>query len=185
MRTLRFALVAILVGFGAVGAVAAATAGATAGSNDPQMSPDEVVERSINSIDQMQETLRQGIDRLEQARTEKDLMRYNCINAKLKAIRGLVQIGELSGQALKEAVSQSNDELIHHNYTKIDLARARVEASRVEIEACVGEQSFSTGSGEKSVTIDADMRQDDPSEADVLAWEPIDIDRPTPATLSF
>jgi hypothetical protein len=186
IRTVRFALVATLVGFCAAGAVAAATSGPTAGANPAEKrSDDEVLEQSSTSIDQMQDTLKQGIDRLEQARGEKDLMRYNCINAKVKAIRGLVQIGELSGQALREAIGAKSPELIHHNVTKIDLARARVEAFRVEIEGCVGEQSQYTGGTEVESTIDSDIRQDDPTEGDILAGEPIDIDRPFPATLAY
>ncbi len=185
IRTFRFAVVATFVGLSAAGAVAAATSGGSAGSNGAELSGDEVLERSSTSIDQMQETLRSGIDRLEQARGEKDLMRYNCINAKVKAIRGLVQIGELSGQALRDAVGAKNQELIKHNVTKIDLAKARVEAFRVEIEGCVGEQSQYTGGTEIESTIDPDIRQDDPTEAEILAGEPIDIDRPFPATLAF
>lgn len=185
IRTIRFAVVATFVGLSAVGAVAAATSGGSAGSNGTELSGDEVLERSSTSIDQMQETLRSGIDRLEQARGEKDLMRYNCINAKVKAIRGLVQIGELSGQALRDAVGAKNPELIKHNATKIDLARARVEAFRVEIEGCVGEQSQYTGGTEIESTIDPDIRQDDPTEGEILAGEPIDIDRPFPATLAY
>lgn len=185
IQTIRFAVVATLVGLSAVGAVAAATSGGSAGSNGTELSGDEVLERSSASIDQMQETLRSGIDRLEQARGEKDLMRYNCINAKVKAIRGLVQIGELSGQALRDAVGAKNPELIKHNATKIDLARARVEAFRVEIEGCVGEQSQYTGGTEIESTIDPDIRQDDPTEGEILAGEPIDIDRPFPATLAY
>lgn len=175
IRTVRFALVATLVGFCAAGAVAAATA----------QVDDGVLDQSSASIDQMQDTLKQGIDRLEQARGEKDLMRYNCINAKVKAIRGLVQIGELSGQALREAVSANDPELVRHNVTKIDLARARVEAFRVEIEGCVGEQSQYTGDTQVESTIDSDIRQDDPTQGDILAGEPIDIDRPFPATLAY
>ena len=133
----------------------------------------------------MQETLRQGNERLDKAKTEKDLMRYNCINAKLRAIRGLVQIGELSGQALKDAIGAHDVDLTRHNATKIDLARARVETYRVEMEACEGEQSQYTGNTEVESTIDPDIRQDDPSEDPVLAGEPIDIDRPSSATLDF
>lgn len=185
IRTVRFALVATLVGLAATGAVAAATGAPATDTFTNVKTTDEVQAISTNAIDQMQDTLRQGIDRLEQARGEKDLMRYNCINAKVKAIRGLVQIGELSGKALGDAISARNMELIKHNAIKIDLARARVEAFRVEIEGCVGEQSQYTGGTEIESTIDSDIRQDDPTEGDILAGEPIDIDRPFPATLAY
>lgn len=184
IRTVRFVLVATFSGFCAAGAVTAATSGGSAGSNGPEISGD-VLERSSSAIDQMQETLKSGIDRLEQARGDKDLMRYNCINAKVRLIRGLVQIGELSGRDLRDAVGANNQALIKHNTTKIDLARARVEGFRVEIEGCVGEQSQYTGATEVESTIDPDIRQDDPTEAEILAGEPIDIDRPFPSTLAF
>jgi len=185
IRIARIAILTTLVGIFAASAVAAATGAPPADTFAKVKTADEVLAISTSAIDQMQETLKQGIDRLEQARGEKDLMRYNCINAKVKAIRGLVQIGELSGQALREAIGARNMELIKHNAIKIDLARARVEAFRVEIDGCVGEQSFATGDTEIESTIDPDIRQDDPTEADVLAGEPIDLDRPFPATLAF
>jgi hypothetical protein len=185
-RFVRIALVSFIVGLTAVGGVAAATTGAPPDDTFAKVkSADEVLAISQSAISQMQETLTQGIERLEAARGEKDLMRYNCINAKLKAIRGLVQIGELSGQALNEAISARNMELIRHNAIKIDLARARVEAFRVELEACVGENSQYTGGTEIESTIDPDIRQDNPTEGDILANEPIDLDRPFPATLAF
>lgn len=185
IRTVRFALVATLVGFCAAGAVAAATGAPEDDTFAKVTKTDEVMAISTDSIDHMQETLQQGIDRLEQARGDKDLMRYNCINAKVKAIRGLVQIAELSGKALGEAIAARSMELIKHNAIKIDLARARVEAFRVEIEGCVGEQSQYTGGTEIESTIDPDIRQDDPTQGDILAGEPIDIDRPFPATLAY
>lgn len=182
-RFVRIALASSIVGLTAVGGVAAATS--DSGSRPaPAGLPDDLFERSMGSIDQMQETLKQGIERLEAARAEKDLMRYNCINAKLKAIRGLVQIGEVAGQSLREAIDARDNELVAHNATKIDLARARVEAFRVELEACVGEQSQYTGGTEIESTIDPDIRQDNPTEGDILANEPIDLDRPFPATVA-
>ncbi len=183
-QLVRIAIASTIVGLSAVGGVAAATSGNGAAPTPPTALPDDVFERSMTSIDQMQDTLKQGIERLETARAEKDLMRYNCINAKLKAIRGLVQIGELSGQSLREAIDARNSELISHNATKIDLARARVEAFRVELEACVGEHSQYTGGTEIESTIDPDIRQDNPTEGDILANEPIDLDRPFPATVA-
>jgi hypothetical protein len=185
-RFVRIALASTIVGLTAIGSIAQATTGAPAADTFAKVkSADEVLAISTSAIGQMQETLSQGIERLEAARGEKDLMRYNCINAKLKAIRGLVQIGELSDQALREAIDARNMELIKHNAIKIDLARARVEALRVELEACVGEHSQYTGGTEIESTVDPDIRQDNPTEGDILANEPIDLDRPFPATLAF
>jgi len=184
-RFVSIALVTTLAGLVAVGAVAAATTPPPNDTFAKVKTADEVLTMSMGFIDQMNVTLRDGTDRLEEAKTKQDIARYNCIADKIKAIRGLVQIGELSGKALRDAIGAQDMPLIKHNATKIDLARLRVESFRTEIDGCVGEQSQYTGGLEVESTIDPDIRQDDPTETDILAGDPIDLDRPFPATLAF
>ena len=139
-----------------------------------KLSTDEKLEGTKASLEQMKDTLRLALERLQLAREKQDILQVNCVNDKLSAIKGLLKISEQADVSLKEAVAKGDDELINHEYTKISIAGARVENFRVEVEACVGEASQYIGRTELALQIDDDIRESDPSEGDPNPVIPLD-----------
>lgn len=129
-----------------------------------KLSTEAKIERADEAIEQMKDTLKLALTRLQQSREENDILQVNCVNDKLSAIKGLLKISEQAAVNLREAVAKGDAELINHEYTKVSIAAARVENFRVEVEACVGEASQYIGRTELSVQVDEDIRETDPSE---------------------
>jgi exonuclease VII small subunit len=75
--------------------------------------------------------------------------------------------------------------LVQHNKTKLTLAKSRVRTLRSEVDNCVGEMSMYTGESVTEASIDDDIREDDPTEGEILAGDPLDSERPYDMTPSM
>jgi hypothetical protein len=122
-------------------------------------------------------------ERLDKARSNKDIIQLNCVNDKLAGIKGFLRIAEQANKGLDDALNKRDQDLIDHEYRKVAIATVRVENWRLEVEGCVGELSQYTGNSELSVQVDPNIRTDDPAAADFRpAFEALNISRPPAVT---
>lgn len=128
----------------------------------------EKIEVAQEKIGEMKDALGQTNDLLNKAREEEgDILKLNCINEKLAAIRGFLKVSEQSYVNLKESVSRTDDEAAKHHFTLIGMARLRVGDLYEEAQTCVGEvQQFA---GEPVID-----RRVDPDIADIQFIYPDD-----------
>ena len=147
-----------------------------------KLSTSQKLTRAAKDINQIKGVLELALQRLEAARAEKDIVKLNCVNDKLSAIKGLLKISEQADISLKEAAARKDGELINHEFTKISIAAIRAENFRVEVEGCVGELSQYTGGTVVERSVDPEIREDNPSEKEVEAFDPISSDRPDEQT---
>lgn len=105
-----------------------------------KLSTDQKVEFASKAIEEMKSVLAGTLDRLKEAQSETDMVRINCVNDKLSAVKGLVKISEQAELSLREAAARTDQELIDHEYTKITT--------------------------DVSLVIDPDIRADDPTVID-------------------
>lgn len=126
-----------------------------------RLSPEEKVEVAQEQIVQMQDTLASTNELLERVREEEqDLLKINCINEKLAAIKGFLKVSEQSYTNLKDAVAASDTEAEVHHFTLIAIASQKVYDLGEEALTCVGEvQVFAD-----ETTVD---RREDPDIADI------------------
>jgi hypothetical protein len=82
------------------------------------------------------------LERVEEARKERDLVKLNCVNEKLTQIKALLRIAEQSQIALQEAVARAIEDGAQHEYAKIEIARQRVTELRAESEQCIGQLAY-------------------------------------------
>lgn len=86
------------------------------------------------------------IQHLQQiARQAKDVIKLNCVNEKLTAVKGLLKMSEQADVAMQEALARRDEETSRDEYDKITIARGKVDQLLSESEACVGELSVYTG----------------------------------------
>lgn len=104
-------------------------------------------------ISNMKTTLRRVLQFLEEAREERDVVKLNCINEKLTAVKGLLRISENSELTLQEALARRDSDSADHEYEKIAIAARKVERLRAESEACVGELAVYSGETEVEVEV--------------------------------
>ncbi len=104
----------------------------------------EKLERSAKALVRMRGILKEVLGKLEEARSTKDVVKLNCVNEKLTSIKGLLRISEQSDVALQEAVAKQDATTADHEYTKVSIARVKVEQLRTETEECIGQLAFRT-----------------------------------------
>lgn len=190
----RFRLVAALLGVTALGGYAwgqsaspdavksdtpeaAAEAQAQIDTNIPDP---EKVKRSAEAIVKMRQALKDVIGKLEEARNSRDVVKLNCVNEKLTAIKGLLRISEIADVNLQEAVAKKESETATHEYTKVSIARTRVNQMRAEAEECIGQLAFRT---DENLSVEVEVPDDLPTDDPTTPTPLPDVDvRPAPAS---
>jgi hypothetical protein len=110
---------------------------------------------------------------LKEARAAKDIVQLNCINEKLTQIKGLLKISEDASVKMYEGISANQQDIVNHEYTKINVAHQRSVTLGAEAEQCVGEIAIYTGQTEVTVEIDEDITEDDPTQPPPVGPAPV------------
>lgn len=111
----------------------------------PAEIPDrEKLARSADALTRMRDVLRETLQKLEEARNTKDVVKLNCVNEKLTQIKGLLRISEQADVGLQEAIAKQEVAAAEHEYTKVTIARQKVDQLRTEAEECIGQLAFRT-----------------------------------------
>lgn len=149
------------------------------GAKTEGLSDSEKLAKSSDYLMQMRSALKMVLGKLEEARASKDVVKLNCVNEKLTNIKGLLRISEQADISLQEAVAKKEQQAAEHEYTKVAIARQKVEQLKAEAEQCVGMLAFETGPTEVIVEEPQDLPQTDPTRA---APPPPVVSRPPPAS---
>lgn len=144
-----------------------------------RMTPRQMVDRSEGYIGEMRTTLKDVLKILENARTEKDVVKLNCVNEKLTQVKGLVRVSEQSSISLQEAVAKQEIGDARHEYTKIAIAREKVQQLRAEAEECIGQLAFVI---DQDMVVDVEVPEDLPEDDPVVPDVPPVVVRPPPAS---
>ncbi|MEM1024830.1 MAG: hypothetical protein AAGD10_03185 [Myxococcota bacterium] len=100
---------------------------------------------------------------LREARADKDLVRANCLEQKLKLLSALLKLSEASAQKLVEAVANRNDDMVDQSYAKLLIASQRSGAIAAEANQCVGATAVFSGTTEITVNQDEAIGAADPT----------------------
>lgn len=116
------------------------------------LTDDQKLERAAAKIEQMRQTVGSTQDLLESVRDgERDILKINCINEKLAAIKGFVKVSEESYVELKTAAEEGDPRATTHQYTLISVAHQRVGSLAGEARLCTGEERRFAGRSEIEV----------------------------------
>lgn len=127
----------VLLAAALVASPAAAQQRPPAGPSDP-----EKLEAAAASIARMKAALKQVLGRAEQARSEKDVVKLNCVNEKLTQIKALIRVAEQADIALHESLATKGDTGGATEFSKIAIARTKVDGLRTDSEQCVGQLAY-------------------------------------------
>ena len=140
----------------------------------------EKIRRSSEALQRMGQVLKDVLAKLEEARNTKDVVKLNCVNEKLTQVKGLLRISEQSDVALQEAVAKREASGADHEYTKVTIARQKVDQLRAESEECIGQLAFRT---DENLTVEVEVPENLPSGDPSLPQRPREIfSRPPPAS---
>lgn len=149
----------------------------TAPGRTQVLSDKEKLARSTEHLRVMRQGLKIVLGKLEEARDSKDVVKLNCVNEKLTNIKGLLRISEQADVALQEAVAKREEQAAEHEFTKINIARSKVEQLRAEAEQCVGLLAFEVGETTVEVEEPEDLPATDPT---LTPEQPPVVSRPPP-----
>jgi len=134
-------------------------AGARPESTGASVSDDEKPQKVGQSIARMRVVLREVLGKLEEARKSKDVVKLNCVGEKLTQIKGLIRISEQSDINLQEALTRRDKSGVDHEFTKVGIARSKVEQLRAEAEQCIGELAYRA---DENLLVEVDIPDDLP-----------------------
>ncbi len=124
------------------------------------LSQKEMVGRASEDINRMKGIREQVLTLLEETREqEKDLLKLNCINEKLAAIKGFLKVSEQSATKLQET---GDKESAVHQFSLITIASQKVQNLGVEAQSCAGEVLRYSGNTESITEVDPEIAELDP-----------------------
>lgn len=143
----------------------------------------EKLRQSAEALKRMGQVLKDVLAKLEEARNTKDVVKLNCVNEKLTQVKGLLRISEQSDVALQEAVAKRESLASEHEFTKVTIAKSKIEQLRAETEECIGQLAFRT---DENLTVEVEVPDDLPSGDPSRPEMPLEIiSRPPPASPTF
>ncbi len=107
----------------------------------PRTPDSDKLEAAADNIARMKTALKLVLGRAEQSRSEKDIVKLNCVNEKLTQIKALIKVAEQADLALHESVA-SKDAASEAEFSKIAIARTKVDGLRRGAEQCIGQLAY-------------------------------------------
>jgi hypothetical protein len=80
-----------------------------------------------------------------QAKTDKDVIRLNCLLDKLTQVKVNGNMMDQALQTLQECVSRQDESAELHEYTRVTIINQKVQVLRTEADACVGSETSYVG----------------------------------------
>jgi hypothetical protein len=132
------------------------------GETEASLSPREMASESDRLIKEMEAAHVRVLELQAAARKAKDVIKLNCVNEKLLAVKQLLNIADSARTDLTEAVAGGDSAQQLHDYGQVKLAHERTVAERDEAEGCIGEEIIFVGPTQ--VTTDGPDIPDDPTD---------------------
>ncbi|MBW2736275.1 MAG: hypothetical protein JRH20_28135 [Deltaproteobacteria bacterium] len=122
-----------------------------------QLTVAEQLTQSQNYLTKMKVVQARAEKLAKRARTDKDLIKLNCVNDKLIRIKGSLRVAEGNGNTLRIAASRNDDGARNHEFSKLTILFQKVTVLGQEAEACIGEEITYVGKAKVTVEIDPEV----------------------------
>lgn len=128
-----------------------------------QLSAQEQMAQSETYLARMKSELKK-VDKLaSRARSEKDLIKLNCVNDKVIQIKGNMRLAEQTRDALKTASVRADEGARSHEFAKLTIIHQKVTVLGQEAEACIGEEIAYVGKTRVDIQVDSEIPDEDPT----------------------
>ena len=111
-------------------------------------------------------TRRRVSDLLDRARTDRDLIKVNCLNDKLTQVDVTLRSAREHQELLQNSVSLNNDGQRNHEFQLMNIFRSRSEVLETEARQCIGEETgtFDPTRTVITVRVDPNIPEEDPTQ---------------------
>jgi hypothetical protein len=132
------------------------------GQSSANLSPREMATETKRLLGEMEGYHVRVLQLQGSARKAKDVIKLNCVNEKLLAVKQLLNIAEVAQNDLTEAIAGGDRDGSVHQYSQVKLAHERATAERDEAEGCIGEEIIFIGPTQ--VDVSGPPMPDDPTD---------------------
>lgn len=160
---------------------AAAQPKEVSGGEDVNLSPKQMLDKSRGIVPEMDQLKATVAEQLTEAKKKKDVVKALCLDDKVKQIKLASDTAKDRVVDLTSAVTQNDPDRSRHEFTVIQVLRARVQTLVAEAQQCIGEETGFIGNSDVTVDVDPAIPNADPSDLpeDPLLSEPPVLSSPT------
>lgn len=131
-----------------------------------KLSPQEMSDNAEQLITQMEGFHRRTLELQAAAKQAKDVIKLNCVNENLLAVKQLLNIADEAKTNLTEAKIRGDRSEQVHQYSQITIANEKAEDAQDEAAACIGEELHFVGKND--LEVDGPAVRHDPTDDDDL-----------------
>lgn len=132
------------------------------GEKKVDLSPREMSTRADELIKEMEATHRSVLEMQAAAKQAKDVIKLNCVNENLLAVKQLLNIADAAENELDEAIARGDRAEQVHQFGQITIASEKSAGARDEAQACIGEELHFVGKND--LTVDGPAIRNDPTD---------------------
>jgi len=123
---------------------------------------------------------------LDEARTDKDIMRANCVNRKLTEVNASARTVDQRATALKDARNGGDASRSNHEFTVLTVLAQKLNMLQNEANQCLGQSLYEPGASQVVTTIAPNTPVVDPTElTPTPTAPPVFTVPPPPASPTF
>lgn len=137
--------------------------------------------RAGTMLEEMASAFARASEILAEAVSAKDVVRKNCVEAKLNDIKTLLGVAQAARVTMFDALADQKKSVADHTFAKINVAHKKTLILRSEADKCVGENTIFTGDTEVEVEKDPNLRSGDPTDTPLTGFAP----EPAPVASKF
>lgn len=136
------------------------------GEKAVELSPREMSNRADELIKEMETSHRSVLEMQAAAKQAKDVIKLNCVNENLLAVKQLLNIADAAENELDEAIARGDRAEQTHQFSQITIASEKAGGAREEAQRCIGEELHFVGKNDVTVTGPA-IRNDPTDDGDL------------------
>ena len=136
------------------------------GEKNVDLAPRDMSAKANELIKTMETTHRSVLEMQAAAKQAKDVIKLNCVNENLLAVKQLLNIADAAENKLAEAIARGDRGEEVHQFGQITIASEKSLAARDEAQACIGEELHFVGKNDITVTGPA-IRNDPTDDGDI------------------
>ncbi|MEZ4401526.1 MAG: hypothetical protein R3B06_15990 [Kofleriaceae bacterium] len=133
---------------------------------DANLSPQEMATNADRLIGEMEATHRHTLELQASAKQAKDVIKLNCVNENLLAVKQLLNIADEAKTNFTGAKVQGDRSEMVHQFGQITIASEKSKEAGAEAQACIGEELYFLGKNDVEVT-GPDVKHDPTKDGDV------------------
>jgi hypothetical protein len=144
------------------------------------LSPPEMLAQAAEYRKRVTENLKKVQGFIEKARSDKDIIKLNCLTDKLVQLKANLVVVDNAMKDLQEAIARRDEGASVHEYTRITIVQQKAAVLGAEGQSCVGEDLAYVG----ATVVDVDDSGVPPGDFTDPAPPPFVVDRPPSASPS-